>query len=357
MAKRRLEAPSPEKLAEMDAEFRSETAPRPNPATAPIAQVAAETAPITAGESTSERLNRLDAEELKIAKEKGLLIAEIPIEKISTQDMVRDRSVIGREELDELILSIQVNGLRLPIEVAQKEDGSYALLSGYRRLLAHQEMAAKDEAIKSIRAIVKSPRGDAQNFIAMVEENEMRENLSHFERGRIAVLAAKEGAFKSTEDAIKMLFFSASKAKRSKIKSFAEVFEAFGDLLSFGEDMSERRGLRLVGALRQGSEDALRRVLGEGTFKSFEDEWAALLPIIEATETPAATKAKKPSIPRGAPMPGWKGSTTLELSSGMTLIKGHDSNGYFIRLKGRAVDTETVEAAMEHLRYLFEKPE
>lgn len=356
MAKRRLDPPSAEKLAELDAEFRSETAKRPNPATAPIAQVAAESAPLSPGESPGARLNRLDAERLKEAEEKGLLITEIPLDAINADNMVRDRSVIGRAELDELKLSIGVNGLRLPIEVTVANEGGYALISGYRRFLAHQEMAAETEdGPTTIKAIVRPTADLAASFVAMVEENEIRENLSQYERGRIAVLAARENAFKSTEDAIRMLFFSASKAKRSKIKSFAEIFEAFGDLLSYAEEMTERRGLRIVAALRQGAEEKMREALAAIRAKSFEDEWNAVLPIIEKIEEGPAP-AKKMGRPKAEVQPGWQGKDTLHLSSGVTLIKCLDSNGYFIRLKGRAVDTETVDSAMEYLRYAFEKP-
>jgi len=355
MAKRRLEPPSADKLAELDAEFRSETQKRPNPATAPIAQVAAETAPLGTAESPGARLNRMDAERLKEAEEKGLLIQEIPLDQIDEKTMIRDRSVLGRAELDELKLSISVNGLRLPIEVSQKEDGTYALLSGYRRLLVHREMAEQyKNGPTTIKAVVVPPKDLASSFISMVEENEVREDLSHFERGRIAVLAAREDAFKSTDHAIKQMFFSASKAKRSKIKSFAEIFEAFGDLLTFAEEMSERRGLRIVNALRQGGEDQLRDALSRIAARDFEDEWNAIEPILKQIEE-GAPKAKKMGRPKAVTPAGWVGRDTLKLSTGVTLTKGVDSHGYFIRLKGRAVDVETIETAMIELQRLFEK--
>ena len=367
MAKRRLDPPSAERLAKMDAEFRSETQKRPNPATAPIAQVAAETAPLATPAGPGARLDRLDAERLKEAEAKGLLITEIPIDKINTENMIRDRSVIGRAELDELKLSIDVNGLRLPIEVVAEEGGTYALLSGYRRLVAHQELAARYEPdsekpeeggntdFQTIKAIIRTEQDTAAAFVAMVEENEIRENLSHYERGRIAVLAARENAFKSTDDAIKALFFSASKAKRSKIKSFAEIFEAFGDLLSFAEDITERRGLRIVAALRLGAEERLRDALSRIAARNFEDEWQAMEPILEELEA-GDQPVKKMGRPKAVEPSGWSGKNTLKLSNGMSLTKGTDSRGYYIRLNGNAVDANTVDAAMEHLRFLFEKP-
>ncbi len=62
MAKRtKLTAPSAEDLAKLDADFRSENRVRPNPATAPIASVAADAAITGDAEPAQQKLNRLDA--------------------------------------------------------------------------------------------------------------------------------------------------------------------------------------------------------------------------------------------------------------------------------------------------------
>ncbi len=151
-----------------------------------------------------------------------------------------------------------------------------------------------------------------------------------------------------------MLFFSASKAKRSKIKSFAEIFEAFGDVLAYAEDLTERRGLRIVAALRLGAEERMRDALSQVKAKSFEDEWDAILPIIESTEAKEAP-AKKMGRPKTEMPSGWHGKNTLKLSTGVKLTKGLDSQGFYIRLDGRMVNSDTIETAMEHLRYMFEK--
>ena len=86
-----------------------------------------------------------------------------------------------------------------------------------------------DDRYARIRALIR-PRAEADAaFVLMVEENEVREELSHFERGRIAVIAANQGAFANTEDAVNKLFASGSKAKRSKVRSFALIFEELGE--------------------------------------------------------------------------------------------------------------------------------
>ena len=358
MAKRtKLTAPSAEELAQIDADFRSEKPGRPNPNTAPIAHVAAESAALGTGEGTQDKLNRLDAERLREAQEKGLLITEIPIDKIDADAMIRDRSVLDADEMDELRISIRASGLRLPIEGYEGQDGRFELLSGYRRLMAVRDLAkVKNEVeFRSIKAVIR-PRTDiAGAFSAMVEENEIRSNLSHYERGRIAVIAAQQGAFSNTEEAVNALFKSASAAKRSKVKSFAEVFEVLGDVMAFPESLSERRGLRLAGAVRQGAVKRLRDALGTGQGVTPDLEWAVLEQIIEETED-GPPKVAKMGRPKSAPPNGWSGNDTLHLSSGVVLRKEVTDEGFAIRFSGQRLTPDLIDAAMEQLRQLFEAP-
>jgi ParB family chromosome partitioning protein len=357
MAKRkRLIAPTDEDLKALDAEFRSETPVRPNPSTAPIAQVAADAAFASNPEPAQSRLDRMDAERLRDAQDRGLIVTEIATHMIHTDAMIRDRTVLDADEMAELQASISANGLRLPIEVFEAGGGGYALLSGYRRLLAVRALEAAgagDGRYTHIKAFIRPATDTATAFVAMVEENEVRANLSHFERGRIAVIAAKEGAFENTESAVNGLFAAASKSKRSKVKSFAEVFEMLGDMLRHAEGLSERRGLRLAGALRQGGEVQLRAALEAGQGGSADQEWAVLDPVITAIEQGPRTSPKM-GRPRTAAPVGWINEDTLKLASGVTLQKGHDGKGFVVRLQGKPVTADRMEQVMAALQRVFE---
>jgi len=356
MAKRtKLTAPSAEDLAKLDADFRSENTPRPGPGTAPIASVAAEAALSGDAEPAQQKLNRLDAERLRDAEGQGRLIVAIPTDQIKADAMIRDRAVIDETELTELQISIRKSGLRLPVEVYRSEDG-YTLLSGYRRLMAVRNLAKLNPGdFTTIHALIRPKTDIAGAFAAMVEENEIRANLSHFERGRIAVLAAQEGAFINTEAAINSLFNAASAAKRSKVRSFAEIFECLGDMLSYPEFISERRGLRLANALRQNGERKLRAALGAGGLASQDDEWAALEPVVEALLANPTVTTKR-GRPKAAPMPGWDGDT-LHLSSGISLRKEVDNQGYVIRLAGQGLSGDLLDSVLVQLQRLLEKPD
>ncbi|MTH79238.1 ParB/RepB/Spo0J family partition protein [Paracoccus aestuariivivens] len=368
MAKRRrLETPSTADLNRIEQEFRSETTERPpiGRGMAPISQVAAESASMVPVESTEVRAARArseaDASKLREAEERGLLIVELPIEQIDEGAMIRDRMVMNEEEMIELRLSIAAHGQRLPIEVFQMDPVSgqgprFGLLSGYRRLQAMRELFELTQAEKhaSIRALIR-PRAEADEaFVAMVEENEVREELSHFERGRIAVIAAQQGAFANTEDAVNKLFATGSKAKRSKVRSFALIFEELGDMLRFPEALTERRGLRLSAALRSGGEIRLRQALSVRQPDDAEVEWEMIEPVLEAVEATPQVSSKG-GRPRSKLVAGWIDDKTIRTTSGIVIRRGRDEKGHTLRLEGRALDDDLMDSLMAEIKSLLDR--
>ena len=351
MAKRRkLEAPSPEDLSRIEEEFRRETAR--GPMSAPIAQVAAESASHHETRSVEDRAaaakDRTDAERLRHAEAGGLVMQEIALSDIRRDAIVRDRVVIDKDELEELKMSILKGGLRLPIEVFALDEPPYrfGLLSGYRRMMAVEELSAyfQGERFTTIKAVVRDPEAMGGTFAAMVEENEIRASLSHFERGRIAVIAAQQGAFVNTEEAVNALFPQASKAKRSKIRSFALIFEELGDLLAFPDLLKEKDGLKIAGALRDGAEQRLRDALAEARPETPEQEAALIADALEGLS------------PKRDPARGGRPAKVLSprrLATGVQLQAGEDQRGWYIRLDGRGVSREAVDMALAELERLF----
>lgn len=369
MAKRRrLETPSTADLSRIEAEFRSETfdRPAPNRGIAPIAQVAAESAAMMPVEGTEIRAARARAEadsaRLQEAQERGLLIAELPLDQIDEGAMVRDRMIVTEDEMQELRLSIAAHGLRLPIEVFEVETRAgqgprYGLLSGYRRLQAVRGLYELTQAEKhaTIRALIRPRAESDEAFVAMVEENEVRQELSHFERGRIAVIAANQGAFANTEDAVNKLFATGSKAKRSKVRSFALIFEELGDMLSYPEALTERRGLRLSAALRGGGEARLRQVLSLHQPADAEAEWSLVEPVLQELEE-GPRDARRGGRPRAlAPSSGWVNDETVRTTSGVVIRRSRDSKGYILKLEGEVLNDDLMDSLMAEIRSLLDR--
>lgn len=341
MAKRRkLEAPSEEDLSRIEEEFRSETSTRSG--VAPIAQVAADAASEADVLGTETRAKLAEADAFREARDKGLVLKEIPIDRIRADELVRDRAVIDRDELTELRASIIKNGLRLPIEVYELPEKTgehdFGLISGYRRLMAFQEALSGTgfDRFEKIKAIVRKPESSAESVAAMVEENEVRASLSHFERGRIAALSAQSGTFVNVEEAVTKLFGFASKAKRSKIRSFALIFEELGDLLEFPEALSERKGLAIAAAIRAGAEHGLREVLALKSADTPEEEWALVEPVLGGFESSLKDRARggRPTA-KSAKLARAK-VQKIETPSGVTIAwERMGRGGYSLRLTGK----------------------
>lgn len=367
MAKRRkLEAPSSAALGRIEEEFRRETPAGQGRAVAPIAQVAADSAALSHTASAESRAAdarlRADAERLRAAEAGGLLMSELPLAQIDADALIRDRSVLDEAEMLELRQSIAANGLRLPIEVfeleAQAAGGArYGLLSGYRRLMAVRALHGLTGAEKyaAIRALVRPRREIDAAFAAMVEENEIRSGISPFERGRIAVIAVQQGAFVNVEEAVSRLFAAGSKAKRSKVRSFAMIFEELGDMLGFPELLSEKRGLRLAQALRNGAEPLLREALAAAAAADADEEWAHLEAVIAAAEA-GPRNLRRGGRPRaGRPISGWQDAETLHTSAGITIRRKSDGKGYLLRFEGAGLDVELMDSLMAEIRALLER--
>ena len=266
MARRRkLEMPDP---ADLDA---AGEAPRPRGPAAlpPIAQVAGSAARTPNAPETPEAQ---DAALWREAEGEGRVIRRVDVNLIDRDWIARDRAVIDEGEMAELTASVRASGVRLPVELAPAGGGRFGLISGLRRV-----MAAAAAGQTAVPAIVREAPGDlARSYAEMVEENEVRAALSPYERGRIAVIAAAQGAHADVAAAILGLFPQASHAKRSKVKAFAAIHEELGDLLRFGPAMPERLGLNVASALKAGQGGALRAALEEAAATTPEAEAAAL---------------------------------------------------------------------------------
>ncbi|MBO9447471.1 ParB N-terminal domain-containing protein [Ruegeria sp. R14_0] len=299
MAKRRrLATPDTAKLEELEAGFAAKPSLNPFDATAsapPIAQVAAEAASLNGMTTVTDRValakDQNDAALWRDAQSAGLVAEMLPLDQIDAEYIRRDRMVEDEEAMAELLESLRVHGLRTPIEVTRNGEG-FGLISGFRRLDAFRRLAQTDQRFLSIPAFVREAGSGQGAYVSMVEENELRSNLSPYERGRIAVLAVGQGIFDSTEAAVDVLFAAASKAKRSKVRSFAMVHEALGDLLQHPVALSEKAGLKLAAALRGGAQTKLREALAEADVFDPKTEWAVLEDAMKASPQPHAKKVR-----------------------------------------------------------------
>jgi ParB-like chromosome segregation protein Spo0J len=211
---------------------------------APIAGVAADA-------SATAALDEM-AETLRAAREGGRMVLALPLEAVDTGYLVRDRIAMDSEDMAALMASLRQRGQQAPIEAVALPDGRYGLISGWRRLQAL--MRLRDETgdqvtFGTVLALLRRPEHAAEAYQAMVEENEIRVGLSFYERARIAVKTVENGVYDSEKAALLDLFRNASRARRSKIRSFIGIVRALDGGLRFPEALGERAGLVLAKAL------------------------------------------------------------------------------------------------------------
>ena len=95
---------------------------------------------------------------------------EIEVEKIRAFKN-HPFKVVDDDKMHELVESIMMNGVLVPVTVRPVEDGNYEMISGHRRLFAVKEIG-----LEKIPAIVKE-YDDDEAELAMVDSNMQREEI------------------------------------------------------------------------------------------------------------------------------------------------------------------------------------
>lgn len=259
----------------------------------PIAQVAGGAARSLEDEILRLRRDREtlkgDADAWRTAQSAGLVIVQIDLDRINDHAYARDRRHLDRdgEAWHELKDSLRARGQQTPIEVTVSEEdpGTYRLVSGFRRLSALRELQDEtgEQRFATVKALVAERPETVDAMVAMVEENEIRQDVSFYERGRICCLAVDHGVVDTIDDAIQTLFASSSRNRRYKIRNFTHIHQHLAPYLDYPEAIGERLGARLAQALKEGRGDELTTVLADRgeKFTDASEETALLDAFVE----------------------------------------------------------------------------
>ncbi len=344
MAKRKRLTPAQPSYLEPAPESKSALG-TPLATAAPIAQVASDAAAQSA-------LSELSAV-LEEARADGRLIERIALEQIDEAHLVRDRLEQDEDEMGALMASLRARGQQTPIELvllSDRPDGkTHGLISGWRRLSALKRLYSEgsESRFASIKALVIQPETARDAYVAMVEENEIRVNLSHYERARIAVRALREGVYPNQKMALQGLFANATRAKRSKIGSFVALVEALDAVLMFPVAINEKLGLALVREITRdpGFTETLINHLRAGERDSPVGELRILSAAVSAAENAALTRQSEAqgnvppaeNAPRiREPLPVQNERINALVAPGLRL--GYTPGKHRIELSGAGVD-------------------
>lgn len=257
----------------------ADTEPTPAPASVPpVARIAAD----AASQAALEDL----AAELRAARDSGRMVIDLPLPVVEATHLQRDRMYMDPEDMTSLKASIRDRGQQVPIEVVALTGGRYGLVSGARRLAALTALQEEtgDSRFAAVKALLRPFDAAPEAYLAMVEENEIRADLSFYERARLAHEAARLGVFDTPAAAVRMLFQHAPAPKRSKILSFVALHDALGSVLRFPEAIPEKLGLALVKALQ--ADPALQKRLQDQLRGAGADSASAERSLLEAALRP-----------------------------------------------------------------------
>lgn len=258
-------------------------------------------------------------------------ILTIPLDQIRDDALIRDRADLDPDALDELMASIATEGLRQPIEVwqlSQPMDGHrYGLISGLRRLTATRALATRREtAAPTIPAFVRNPASIPAAMAAMVSENEMRTQITPWEKGLLLTSAVRSGVFDTLDAACDALYPNLSRQKRARLRNLAQVVEELEGMFTTPDRLTATQMERLAAALRGGLADVIREVLGQNRARSLPSQWAAITPTLAEAFSGEETDATPttPARPR----------RLLHLKQGLTIRREQCQNGWILRFTG-----------------------
>ncbi len=274
-------------------------------------------------------------------------LVPIAITDINAEALPRDRSHLDRDEIDLLARSIASMGLRQPIEVweytAPNLPFRYGLISGYRRLAAMRQLGHD-----TIPAFLRTPDTLPAAMAEMVAENEVRTQITPWEKARLILATVEEGIFPTADAAIAALFAHQSRQTHNRLRGYADVAEALGDHLATPERLTTRQMDRLAAALRCGWENLLLATLaglqGPAGRPGLESQWAALLPVLtESTTAPA-------------PNPTGRPRRLLHLKQGLTIRRELTRTGYILRFSGpEARKGGLIDDVLDHVERWFQR--
>jgi ParB family chromosome partitioning protein len=212
----------------------------------------------------------------------------LPLAAIDATAIPRDRTALDPGALATLQRSILAEGLRQPIEVyalsIPTPPVTHGLISGLRRLSAFRALAETFPRFAEIPCTLREPQTMAQAMTAMVTENEVRAEISPWEKANLILTAVENGHFDTPDAAIAGLFPYIDKSARSRLRSVAQVVGELDGALADGPGYSLRQLLRLSTALKAGYGEVIEAALREHHDRTPAVQWALLQNILTEAE-------------------------------------------------------------------------
>lgn len=263
------------------------------------------------------------AHEFVQLKARGLMLTLVPLAAVRTAKLSRDRHSLEDDDLQELKDSIRDIGLSNPIQV-EASDAGFELVQGLRRLTAFRALHAEtgEDRFAAIPAVVLEQGESLETlYRRMVDENLIRSDISFAEMASLARSYADDPAtgVDTVDEAVRVLYRSAGKQKRSYIRAFAQLLGALEKYLEFPQSIPRALGLAVRKRMEAEPESVglIQHRLLTGRCRTAEEEIGILRTY--AAEEEIAGPAPEP-FPAGNPVretstPTRKARTTFQVQS------------------------------------------
>lgn len=261
-----------------------------------------------------------------------MTLVHLPIAAINADALPRDRSTTDPAAMEALVNAIAATGLRQPVEVWALADPepphTHGLISGHRRLAACRRLHDLREGrdFTHIAAFLRTPTSLADAMALMIAENEVRADISPWEKGRILLDAVTEGIFDTLDGAVRGLHPHLNDMARSRLRTLATVAQTFNGHLTAPETLSQRQLLRMAAAIRAEFVPLILAALSESTDTTPERQWRLIERVVAEAED--WLKNPDPIIRPGRPL------RLLRPRPGLTVRREKTPEGWSIHFTG-----------------------
>jgi ParB family chromosome partitioning protein len=258
-------------------------------------------------------------------------LLHIPLDQIDDAALLRDRGPLDDTALTELVNSIALIGLSQPIEVwalsTPEPPLAYGLISGLRRLTACRRLRDPrgNGDFATIPALLRTPDSIPDAMARMVAENEVRTDVTPWEKGTLILDCVARDLFPTADAAVDALWRGHSRQKRARLRAFADVVGELDGAFTAPGELSTQRMERLSAAIRAGLGDIIHAALAPHRGETLASQWSALLPVIDE-----AVRSWEPDTPTTPGRP----RRMLHLKQGLTIRREKRRTGWALVFTG-----------------------
>ena len=283
-------------------------------------------------------------------------ITLLPLGSIDSGALPRDRAALDPEALALLQRSILSEGLRQPIEVFPLEGPTpdateYGLISGLRRLTVFRALAPHLPTFAAIPAFIRQPADIPAALAAMVTENEVRADISPWEKALLILTCVEDAHFPTPDAAILGLFPHITKTNRSRLHAVVTVVDTLGPLLTHGPSLSLRQLLRLSTAIKAGFAEVIEVALTEHHDATPPAQWDLLQNILSEADRTLADPT-----PQAEVKPAPKRLSRPHPRGGLTIRREWLPNGWRLVFTGPEAKGMMIESVMGEIERMYGPP-